>query len=248
MKDQSFNGLAEKFNRNIYGTTKGRLRHQLLCDVLSEVLAEEPAQNIIELGGGTGVMSAFLAGLGHQLTLTDISEDILTIARQQLGAAIAIRQADLFDINDLSEFDVVVCHAVLEWLARPYQALAMLAERMQAGAKLSLTFFNRDAALFSNAVYGNFDYIARGMKVKKQVRLNPQQPLVPKDVIAEVQNLGFTVHSMRGIRCFHDYLRDRDMDDSKYEELLATERQYGHQEPYLWLGKYFHLWLEKQPD
>ena len=47
LKDQSFNGLAEKFNRNIYGTTKGRLRHQLLCDVLSEVLADEPAQNII---------------------------------------------------------------------------------------------------------------------------------------------------------------------------------------------------------
>ena len=103
MKDQSFNGLAEKFNRNIYGTTKGRLRHQLLCDVLSEVLAEAPAQNIIELGGGTGVMSAFLAGLGHQLTLTDISEDILTIARQQLDAGIAVRQTDLFDIDDLGE-------------------------------------------------------------------------------------------------------------------------------------------------
>ena len=68
LKDQSFNGLAEKFNRNIYGTTKGRLRHQLLCDVLSEVLAEEPAQNIIELGGGTGVMSAFLAGLGRSIS------------------------------------------------------------------------------------------------------------------------------------------------------------------------------------
>ena len=248
LKDQSFNGLAEKFNRNIYGTTKGRLRHQLLCDVLSEVLAEEPAQNIIELGGGTGVMSAFLAGLGHQLTLTDISEDILTIARQQLDAGIAVRQTDLFDIDNLGEFDVVVCHAVLEWLARPFEALSLLAERMRPGARLSLTFFNRDAALFSNAVYGNFEYIARGMKVKNQVRLNPQQPLVPREVIAEVQNLGFTVHSMRGIRCFHDYLRDRDMADSKYEELLATERQYGHREPYLWLGKYFHLWLEKRPD
>ena len=151
MKDQSFNGLAEKFNRNIYGTTKGRLRHQLLCDVLSEVLAEEPAQSIIELGGGTGVMSAFLAGLGHQLTLTDISEDILTIARQQLDAGIAVRQADLFDIDDLGEFDIVVCHAVLEWLARPFEALSVLADRMRPGARLSLTFFNRDAALFSNA-------------------------------------------------------------------------------------------------
>lgn len=247
MKDQSFNGLAEKFNRNIYGTTKGRLRHQLLCDVLSEVLADEPAQNIIELGGGTGVMSAFLAGLGHQLTLTDISEDILTIARQQLDAGIAVRQADLFAIDDLGEFDVVVCHAVLEWLARPFEALSILADRLRPGARLSLTFFNRDAALFSNAVYGNFDYIARGMKVKNQVRLNPQQPLVPKAVIAEVEKLGFEVQSMRGIRCFHDYLRDRQMADSKYDELLALEREYGQREPYLWLGKYFHLWLEKRP-
>lgn len=247
MKDQSFNGLAEKFNRNIYGTTKGRLRHQLLCQVLNELLAQQPGQTIIELGGGTGVMSAYLDELGHCLTLTDISEDVLCIARQQLAPRITVKQADLFAINDLANFDVVVCHAVLEWLAKPFDALTVLAERMRVGSKLSLTFFNRDAALFSNALYGNFDYIAKGMKVRNQVRLNPQQPLEPRAVIAEVQKLGFDVLKMRGIRCFHDYLRDRDMADSKYQALLDLEWRYGDEEPYLWLGKYFHLWLEKRP-
>ncbi|GGF56630.1 methyltransferase [Alteromonas lipolytica] len=245
LKDQSFNGLAHKFNRNIYGTTKGQLRHTLLCEVLSESLSGLPPQRIIELGGGTGVMSAFLAAQGHHLTLTDISEEILALAREQLDSAIDIRQADLFSVNELGDFDVVVCHAVLEWLAHPFDALAHLGTQMAPGAKLSLTFFNRDAALFSNAIYGNFDYIARGMKVKNQVRLNPQQPLSPKVVIDRLEQLGFSIKSMRGIRCFHDYLRDKDMAASHYEELLALERQYCTQEPYLWLGKYFHLWLEK---
>lgn len=246
MKDQSFNGLAHKFNRNIYGTTKGQLRHTLLCEALSEVLDDLPSQQIIELGGGTGVMSAFLAARGHQLTLTDISEEILTLAREQLDDSIRIRQADLFSVTDLSDFDVVVCHAVLEWLAKPFDALTYLAAQMKSGARLSLTFFNRDAALFSNAVYGNFDYIARGMKVKNQVRLNPQQPLGPKAVITHLERLGFSIQGMRGIRCFHDYLRDKQMAESHYQELLALERQYCTMEPYMWLGKYFHLWLEKR--
>ncbi|NVK56061.1 MAG: methyltransferase domain-containing protein [Alteromonadaceae bacterium] len=245
MKDQSFDGLAQKFDRNIYGTTKGRLRHELLCAALSEHLAPLGPQNIIELGGGTGVMADYLAAAGHQLTLTDISADILSLARQKLPHSITVRQADLFSINNLADYDVLVCHAVLEWLAKPYEALAHIATQMRPGTCLSLSFFNRDAAIFGNALYGNFDYIARDLKVKKQVRLNPQQPLSPKDVLTEVEKLGFRVEGMRGIRCFHDYLREREMATSHYQQLLELERRYHQQAPYMWLGKYFYLWLVK---
>lgn len=119
---------------------------------------------------------------------------------------------------------------------------------MRPGAQLSLSFFNRDAALFGNAVYGNFDYIAQGMKIRNQVRLTPQHPLQPKTVIQWVEEQGLAIVAMRGIRCFHDYLRNPEHATSEYQKLYQLERQYNRQEPYLWLGKYFHLWITKPAD
>ena len=117
---------------------------------------------------------------------------------------------------------------------------------MKPGARLSLSFFNQDANLFANAIYGNFDYIAKGMKVKKQVRLNPKQPLSATRVVEHCESLGFKIIEKAGIRCFHDYMRDITHQSSKFDDLLALERQYHRQAPYLWLGKYFQLILEKE--
>lgn len=246
MKDQFFNDIADKFAKNIYGTSKGRLRQQILESVLTPVLDTAP-MNIIELGGGTGVMSHFMASFGHHVTHTDASPDILAHAKALLAdyPDITIRQQALLETGDLSSYDLIGCHAVLEWLYEPFAAIQSIADRMASGSLLSLSFFNRDAALFSNALYGNFDYIARGMKVRNQVRLNPQQPLKPTEVMSAATDAGFTVIKKTGIRCFHDYMKDKNLSDEAYASLLALELQYCQQEPYLWLGKYFHLLLRK---
>lgn len=244
-KDHIFDGIAEKFANNIYGTTKGRLRHTLLCDVLAPYLARP--LKAIEIGGGTGVMTAHIAAMGHDVVLTDASSDVLSKAAPLLNASdnIRIRHQYLQEIDDLAAYDLVVCHAVLEWLDAPFDAIDFIHKNMKRGARLSLSFFNQDANLFANAIYGNFDYIAKGMKAKKQVRLNPKQPLGAMRVVDYCESLGFKVLDKAGIRCFHDYMRDISHQNSKFDELLALERQYHKMPPYLWLGKYFHLILEK---
>lgn len=243
--DRIFDGIADTFSKNIYGTTKGRLRHTLLCDILAPVI--EKPMRVIEIGGGTGVMSAHLASLGHKVVLTDASKEVLAQAEHALGnnENVTIRHQYLQEVTDLAHFDLVLCHAVLEWLDAPFDAITLLYNKMREGTTLSLSFFNQDANLFANAIYGNFDYIAKGMKAKKQVRLNPKQPLSAIKVVAFCESLGFTVKDKAGIRCFHDYMRDISHQDSKYQELLSLERQYCRQEPYMWLGKYFHLTLVK---
>ncbi|GFD68430.1 tRNA 5-carboxymethoxyuridine methyltransferase [Alteromonas sp. KUL156] len=243
--DRIFDGIAEKFSNNIYGTTKGKLRHTLLCDVLSPYLTTP--LRAIEIGGGTGVMTAHIASMGHAVTLTDASKDVLEQARAVLGEFdnITIKQQYLQAIEDLANYDLVVCHAVLEWLEAPFDAIDFIFHNMRPGACLSLSFFNQDANLFANAIYGNFDYIAKGMKVKKQVRLNPKQPLSAMRVVEHCEKLGFEVLEKAGIRCFHDYMRDTSHQSSKFDDLLALERQYHKTEPYMWLGKYFHLMLKK---
>ena len=243
--DHIFDGIASKFASNIYGTTKGKLRQIILCDVLEPHI--DSPMNIIEVGGGTGVMTAHLASKGHRVVLTDASADVLALAKENLADFdnVTIRQQYLTAIDDLGDYDLVVCHAVLEWLSEPYDALRFLFDNMRTGAKLSLSFFNKDAALFANALYGNFDYIARGMKVKNQVRLNPKQPLSAKEITPYCESLGFHIHSKTGIRCFHDYLKDKSQQTTHFDSVLELERKYNQTDPYMWLGKYFHLLLEK---
>lgn len=248
--DRFFTDIAAKFDKNIYGTTKGRLRHQLLLDALSSFLSSSPLK-VIDIGGGSGVMSAAFASAGHDVVLTDAAADILQQAEQNFANAglnsqsIEIRQLPLMHINDINAFDLIVCHAVLEWLQDPLAALAYFYQQMREGSHLSLSFFNRDAAIMANAVYGNFDYIKKGMKVRNQVRLNPQQPLSPVQVLDKLEQLGFTVVDQRGIRCFHDYLREPSKQSENYTELLELERSYNQQAPFCWLGRYFHVLLKR---
>jgi S-adenosylmethionine-dependent methyltransferase len=44
-------------------------------------------------------------------------------------------------------FDVIICHAVLEWLADPQDALGRLSGLLKADGLLSLMFYNRNASL-----------------------------------------------------------------------------------------------------
>ena len=39
MRDRNFDDIAEKFSRNIYGTTKGQLRQTILWQDLDTILA-----------------------------------------------------------------------------------------------------------------------------------------------------------------------------------------------------------------
>jgi S-adenosylmethionine-dependent methyltransferase len=120
--------------------------------------------------------------------------------------------------------------------------LESLVERLNPKGVMSLSFFNQDAMLFNNAIYGKFDYIAKGMKVRNEVRLNPHNPQSPPKVLEKLSTMdNVRVDLSAGIRCFHDYMRDTTMRSSHFDDILLLEKQYGAQAPYKWLGKYFYI-------
>jgi S-adenosylmethionine-dependent methyltransferase len=89
--------------------------------------------------------------------------------------------------------------------------------------------------------YGNFDYVEQGMPAKNIVRLSPNHPLQPKEVLDWLAALPLVIKQQAGIRCFHDYLKQNAQQISHYQQLKQLEIQYGRQQPYMWLGKYFHI-------
>ncbi|SNY51085.1 S-adenosylmethionine-dependent methyltransferase [Arsukibacterium tuosuense] len=255
--DRSFDGIAAKFQRNIYQSSKGEIRQQVLLRDLSTLpLLQVPCQ-VLDVGAGQGQISLALAKMGHSVHLTDISAEMLAIAA---GAATAqgltttgpdaqlrFSQQSLADLsrNVQRQYPLVLCHAMLEWLAEPAAALKQLSLLVATGGVLSLMYYNKDAMRLSNILYGNFDYVAADLKVKKKVSLSPQNPLEPLLVEQWYQQAGFSVISKTGVRCFHDYLQNRSMQQSHFSQLLELELKYNRQEPYASLGRYTHLLLTR---
>ncbi|GHG71720.1 tRNA 5-carboxymethoxyuridine methyltransferase [Alishewanella longhuensis] len=255
LTDRNFDSLAGRFSQNIYNTTKGKIRQAVLMRDLLELPQLARPSALLDVGGGQGQLALQLAALGHQVVLNDISGEMLQIAKtealaQGLLAQLSFIQSPLQQLHEQlagKNYPLVLCHAVLEWLADPQAAITALKQWVAPGGVLSLMFYNKEAHRFSNILYGNFDYVNADMRVKKPVRLNPQHPLVSNEVLDWCRQAGFSLLGKTGVRCFHDYLRDREQQQSHYTELEALELQYNRQEPYASLGRYTHLLLRAEP-
>jgi S-adenosylmethionine-dependent methyltransferase len=248
--DRNFDSIAAKFQQNIYNTTKGRLRQLVLQrDLLELPELQQASKRVLDVGGGQGQLALWLAAQGHQVTLTDLSAEMLALAQQAANeqqVTMQIRQLSLQQLADEGLCaPVVLCHAVLEWLADPAAAIRQLWQLVEPGGVLSLMFYNVDAKRFSNIVYGNFNYVLRDLAYKKKVSLSPQNPLDPREVSQWCQDAGFVQLSKTGVRCFHDYLRDRSEQETEFDKLLEVELRYNRTEPYASLGRYQHLLLRK---
>lgn len=217
---------------------------------------------MLDAGGGTGEFTKELLFRSGDVTLNDISMDTLNIAREKLqavssqkadenndateaGAGLHFHHGAIQNIHLDKNFDFIACHAVFEWLQEPQVVLLYLMKLLNPGGILSLSFFNEDANVFGNMLYGNFDLINNNMKQKNRLKLASHKPLKPSVVLSWLNDIDCEIVQKAGIRCFHDYLQDKTQQTSQYVKLLEMEKQYCQVEPYLWMGKYFHLVIRK---
>lgn len=250
MTDRNFDNIAQKFVKNIYGTTKGKIREAVIWDELQHCLSLLPKRplRILDAGGGFGFFSQKLAALGHKVILCDISGELLKEAEKQLAgkeyaANVQILHCSIQMLPGFisGKFDLILNHAVLEWLADPKQTLQGLLNFLAADGVLSLMYYNKEAQRFFNLVSGNFEFVAKDMVHKKVVRLTPTHPLSEKDLRVWLDEFNMQITRKTGVRVIHDYLKERAHCEDKFALLLAMEKQYCHQEPYASLGRYTHL-------
>jgi S-adenosylmethionine-dependent methyltransferase len=245
-QDRNFDDISNKFAQNIYGTTKGKIREAIVWQTLEEILATYPPNRpltILDAGGGQGQIACRLAKLGHQVTLCDISEQMLALAKQKAQIenvkinclCCPIQQLDSL-INQ--PFDLVICHAVLEWIAEPIALLKTLKKHLKPDGYLSLMFYNYHALLFKTVTLGNFGYTQAGLAKRKKKTLSPDFPREPIDVYQWLNQIDFTILQKTGIRIFHDYLANKAKAETHFEQLLELEQKYCQTEPYLNLARY----------
>ncbi|NIY83924.1 tRNA uridine 5-oxyacetic acid(34) methyltransferase CmoM [Vibrio hepatarius] len=257
-EDRNFDDIAHKFVKNIYGSDKGEIRQVIVWEDLEQLLTavdgDSRALEILDAGGGLAQMSQKLAKLGHHISLCDLSSEMLQLAKQDIEKNGLLEQYRLIHspVQDIERHlerpvDVVMFHAVMEWLADPKSALATVLEQVKPGGAASIMFYNHHGLVYKNVVCGNIPHILDGMPHRKRFKLQPQKGLKPEDVYQWIEDAGFEICGKSGIRCFSDYIGNMQYTgDYQYEDVLALEKQLCRQEPYLSLGRYIHVWAKKK--
>lgn len=264
MTDRNFDDISSHFAQKIYGGLKGQIRLAVLRRDLHNWLAVWQAHNpsracrVLDIGAGLGQLAIELAVAGHTVTINDVSANMLALAQQAAqaqGVAEAISwhtcaYQDLavrLDKADTPAFDLILCHAVLEWLDTPQAIMAFIDDWLVAGGALSLCFYNPASFVYRNLIMGNFNLLNNADFQADSGSLTPNHPVELAAVQGWLDALGYTVVQSSGLRVFHDYAPLKRGGNANPDAVIAMELKYSTQAPYKWLGRYLHLLAQKPP-
>ena len=256
MADRNFDDIVDKFAKNIYGTTKGKIREAVVWQDLTQLLETQfkgKTLRILDAGGGEGHFSRKLAGLGHQITLCDLSEEMLERARElaEEEGIIGNMQFVHCAVQDIAQYvdepvDLVLFHAVLEWISDQKYAIEQLADIIRPEGVFSVMFYNANGLVMRNAILGNFHLATPHIQRRRKRSLSPQKPLFPQQVDEWLAECKMDILGKSGVRVFHDYLQSRQLQQKDFPALLALEQQYCREGPYISMGRYIHVMARKQ--
>ena len=101
---------------------------------LVEVLAPRAGERILDLGCGTGQLSAQIAAAGAEVVGMDLSAKMVEAAREQFpGLSFVVEDAG--DFSFAEPFDAVFSNAALHWVKPPEAALACIAACLGPGGR-----------------------------------------------------------------------------------------------------------------
>jgi trans-aconitate methyltransferase len=106
---------------------------------LVDLLAPRAGERVLDLGCGTGVLTAEIAGRGAEIFGVDLSEDMIAQAKKKypkLKFEVSDARALRFD----AEFDAVFSNAVLHWIPEAEEVLAGVARALKPGGRFVAEF------------------------------------------------------------------------------------------------------------
>lgn len=245
-----FNDLSKKFTRNIYDSFKGKLRLAILERDFAALNLHDLPLNILDIGAGQGQFASQLAGYGHHLTLVEPATEMLELAKdrfanQRLSAKFYNNFLEDIPSLNLPQYDLITCHAMLEWLPNPYQFFNIIQPLLKKGGKLSLLFYNREGLIYHNLIRGNFHYVERGNFSGEKGGFTPISPIDPRDLAEYLKTQNYTILKKSGIRTYYDFMNREARNRISEEDHLRMELLYSERKDYLPHARYLHWTMEK---
>jgi len=137
---------ARQYDRLRFAGVAGRWGHARQVEILKSLADTWTGKRVLEIGCGTGRITAELVRWGANVVATDISEEMLHVAAARFdGADLSrtprFRVMSVFDIDvDLREYDFVIMINVMGRLSNAGEAIRGIASKMSAQGRLIFTF------------------------------------------------------------------------------------------------------------
>ena len=256
--DRSFDAITDHFEKKVYGGLKGDIRLAVLRRDIFEYSAQMSKSlgrplRILDVGAGLAQIAIELAAQGHTLVINDISANMLEKAK-----ASAAQIDENLDITwyvcpyqELPEklgkekhekFDLIMCHALLEWLAEPAAVMDFFDQQLTDNGALSLCFYNPVSFDYRNLIMGNFNLLDNTeYKADNKKSLTPNHPVAKEEVESWLTAHHYQTIRTSGLRVFHDYAPLKRGGHNDPDAVIRMELRYSQLEPYKWLGRYLHI-------
>jgi trans-aconitate methyltransferase len=213
-------GHADKWDSSLYDD-----RHSFVwkkAGDLVELLAPKPGERILDLGCGTGHLTAQITALGAVTTGLDASLSMIAQARQNYPKL-------KFVLGDASEFrfdepfDAVFSNAALHWIPEAGRVIASVAQALKPGGRFALEMGGK----------GNIARIVKVLtEVLREAGCTPRNPwYFPSagEYAALLEQRGFEVEALWTIE--------------RWSKLDHPEK--GLRE---WLEMFAGVWFEEVPE
>ena len=232
----------------------GRLRYVLTEANLLRHLDDTP-QRVLDVAGGNGLDAVRLAARGHEVTVLDPAGAMLRSAKEHADALdvadrLHVVQAAAEDAPELfgaDEFDVVLCHNLLQYAEDRRAVLAAVLAPLRRGGLLSVLAPNADSDPLRTAV--------RRLDPRRAVHeldsdmsyvdlIDAELPAcTAAETIGQLTELGAGLIVRYGVRCVCDYIADEEIkhDPAFFAELERLELAMSDRMPYLLTARFFHL-------
>lgn len=269
--DRSFDTIADHFEKKVYGGLKGDIRLAVLRRDIFDYTAQMSKNlgrplRILDVGAGLAQIAIELAAQGHSVVINDISANMLEKAKASAAAIdqnLEIRwyvcpyQAleDKLAIDELQntnsgvnntenavKFDLIMSHALLEWLAEPAAIMDFFDHQLTENGALSLCFYNPASFDYRNLIMGNFNLLDKtDYKADNKKSLTPNHPVAKEEVESWLKTHHYQTILTSGLRVFHDYAPLKRGGHNHPDAVIRMELRYSQLEPYKWLGRYLHV-------
>lgn len=234
----------------------GRLRYAVTEKILAGHAAEMGGSlRILDVGGGDGQDSVPLAAAGHGVTIADPAAGWLAEAERRAarsGVSISTVEVGLDDLP-VGEWDLVLCHFVLQYRPAAAADVAALAERLRPGGRLSVILPNPDGMVLRQLVVDGPAAALTELTTESQQVVTfdmTARKVSVEGLDAELAAAGLAVAGRYGLRIANDLLVDNGPkhEPGYFERLLELELALAGREPFSRIGAAYMTVAEKRTD
>ena len=155
---------------------------------LIDILAPQKGEKILDLGCGTGVLTAELAALGTAVTGIDRDANMVALA-EKTYPALAFFQQDAENITIGGPFDAVFSNAALHWM-KIDKVFPQIAKLLRTGGRFVAEMGgHRNIAIIEAAIY----HVLENLGHARSAFPLPWHFHTPAALVAELEKAGFEV-------------------------------------------------------